>query len=92
MQRFNSPFGTVTLTEERKAHILIFHPDVRRYLRYFASVLAEPELVVPSVHDRAVLICYGLVPKTKKYLAIVVKTGNKPFILTAYVAKKPKKP
>lgn len=91
MQRFGSPFGIVTLTDERKAHILEFHPDVRRYLRHFASVLEKSEVVIPSVHDPAVVICYGRLPKARKYLAIVVKTGVKSFILTAYVAKKPKK-
>ena len=91
MQRFSSPFGTVTLTDERKAHILAFHPDVRRYLRYFALVLAKPEMIIPSAHDSGVVICYGVLPKTRKYLAVVVKTGSKPFVLTAYVAKRPKK-
>jgi len=91
MQRFSPPFGPITLTNERKAHIFAFHPDVRRYLRYFAPVLARPEMIIPSAHDSAVVICYGALPKTRKYLAVVVKTGSKPFILTAYVAKRPKK-
>lgn len=26
--RFNSPYGIITLTNERRAHILTFHPDI----------------------------------------------------------------
>lgn len=91
MQRFDSPFGPVALTDERKEHVLAFHPDVRRCLRYFATVLAKPELIIPSTHNSGVVICYGVLPKTRKYLAVVVRTGSKPFILTAYVAKRPKR-
>ncbi|MBU6321016.1 MAG: hypothetical protein KGI78_03455 [Patescibacteria group bacterium] len=90
MQRFSSPFGAVMFTEERKAHILAFHPDVSRYLKHFASVLAEPEVITRSVSDQTVVICYGLLPRSRKYLAVVLKTGRNPFVLTAYVAKKPK--
>ena len=81
----------MTLTDERKRHILTFHPDVRPYVRYFAITLSNSERVVPSVHDSTVVIFYRLLPKPKKWLAIVVKTGEKPFILTAYLAKKPRK-
>jgi len=46
---------------------------------------------ISSVHNPAVIICYRLLARRKRYLAIVVKTGVHPFILTAYLARKPKR-
>lgn len=89
--RFISPHGIITLTEERKAHILAFHPDIATCLSYFARTLVEPDVTVVSMHDPAVVICYRLLARRKKYLAIVVKVTHHPFILTAYLAKKPKR-
>lgn len=91
MMRFKSPHGVVLLTEERKYHILKFHPDVGSYFRYFAAALAEPEHEVRSIHDSSVVICYRYIKHRRKYLAIVVKIGSHPFVLTAYLAKKPKR-
>ena len=89
--RFASPYGIVTLTDERKTHIFAFHPDVASSLSYFADTLAHPDSVITSVHDSTVIICYRLLVRRKKYLAIVVKLVKHPFILTAYLAKKPKR-
>ncbi|OGG73330.1 hypothetical protein A3A38_01410 [Candidatus Kaiserbacteria bacterium RIFCSPLOWO2_01_FULL_53_17] len=91
MHRFDSPFGSVVLTRERKRHILIFHPDVASCLRYFSETLAAPERTIRSAYDPTVMICYRFLRRRRKYLAIVVKTGPHPFILTAYLAKKVKK-
>lgn len=88
--RFDSPYGIITLTDERKTHIFTFHPDVARCLSYFADTLAHPDIAVVSVHDSTVVICYRLLARRKKYLAIVVKLTKHPFVLTAYLAKKPK--
>jgi len=88
---FNSPYGIVTLTDERRAHILHFHPDVSRHVAHFAETLARPDVVISSAHDSEVMICYRILPRPKKYLAIVVRIGMHPFILTAYLAKKPKR-
>ena len=90
MRKFASRFGLVILTYERERHILEFHPDVRKYLQHFGSTLADPEMTVGSKHDPAAVICYQYFPLRRRYLAIVVKTGSKPFIITAYVAKKSK--
>ena len=78
------------LTGERKMHILTFHPDVARYFSHFAETLKNPDITVGAVHDPSVIICYHFLARRKKYLAIVVKTGTHPFILTAYLAKKPR--
>lgn len=89
--RFGSPYGIVTLTDERKTHILTFHPDVRPYLSHFAGTLASPDIAIGSLHNPAAIICYRFIARRKKYLAIVVRTGTHPFIVTAYLAKKPKR-
>lgn len=89
--RFSSPYGIVTLTDERKAHIFAFHPDVARCLSYFSETLANPDITSVSVHDSTVIICYRFLSRRKKYLAIVVKLSQHPFVLTAYLAKKPKR-
>ena len=81
----------VTLTDERKAHILTFHPDIIRHLSRFSETLANPDIAINSVHDSSVVICYRFLSRQKKYLAIVVRTGIHPFILTAYLAKKQKR-
>ena len=91
LMRFNSPYGIITLTDERKTHIFAFHPDVALCLPYFADTLVNPDMTTISAHDSTVIICYRLLARRKKYLAIVVKTGAHPFILTAYIAKKPKR-
>ena len=88
--RFASPYGVITLTDERKVHIFAFHPDVAKCLSLFAPTLARPDITIISVHDSTVVICYRLLARRKKYLAIVVKLTKHPFVLTAYLAKKPK--
>jgi len=35
----------IELTEERLAHILAFHPEVRQYHKYFAQVLSRPDII-----------------------------------------------
>ena len=90
MNKFQSPYGRIALTDERRRHILQFHPDVRGCFRYFAATLAEPDYVAVSKHDPSVIISYRLLPRQKRYLAIVIKTGSQLFVLTAYLVQKPK--
>lgn len=90
MRKFESPYGMVTLTNERWQHILEFHLDVAGCIRYFEQTLARPEQEIRSTHDASVVIFYRFLPRRKRYLAVVVKTGARPFVLTAYLAKKPK--
>lgn len=89
--KFASPYGIITLTDERRAHIFAFHPDVARCLSNFADTLANPDITAISVHDSTVIICYRFLARRKKYLAIVVKIARHPFVLTAYLAKNPKR-
>lgn len=90
MKRFESRHGVIVLTDEREHHIFEFHPDIRGYLKYFASTLTNPEIEMVSIHDPTVVICYRLLPTRKRYLAIVIKTGPRPFVVTVYLARKPK--
>ena len=87
MERFNSVFGPVELTDEREKHIFTFHPEIRNQRKYFSLTLAEPEIIRRSRFDPKTFILYRSVPR-KKYLAIVVKTNQRNFILTAYLTNK----
>ena len=87
MERFDSIFGLVELTQEREKHIFTFHPEVRHQRKYFSLTLAKPKIIRRSRFDPKVFIFYRSLPR-KKYLAIVVKTNKRNFILTAYITNK----
>ena len=87
MERFDSPFGPVELTPERFAHITDFHPEVKKLKKYFVSTIANPELIRPSRSDKQAFILYYKVAKNK-FLAVVIKTNARNFILTAYLTSK----
>lgn len=84
MPEFDSALGRVELTAERIRHIIRFHPEVRLYLRHLPATLARPDFVRRSKFDALVRICYYRL-KGQKYLAVVVKTNERNFILTAYI-------
>ena len=87
MERFDSVFGSVELTSEREKHIFMFHPEVRSQRKYFSLTLAEPAVIRRSRFDPKARILYRMLSQ-KKYLAIVVKTNQRNFILTAYLTNK----
>ena len=87
MERFDSVFGPVELTDEREKHIFIFHPEVQNQRKYFTITLAEPEVIRRSRFDQKAFILYRAVSK-KKFLAVIVKTNQRNFILTAYLTTK----
>ena len=91
MRYYRSPFGRVALTDERLQHILRFHPDVVPCVHLFAKTLEASDNTISSIHDTNALICYRYLPRRRRFLAIVVKTGDQPFIVTAYLARKMKK-
>lgn len=86
MEDFLSPFGRIQLTDERKRHIFRFHPEVRAYRKYFEKTIRRPDMMCRSKYDAAALILYRLI--NGKYLAVVVKTNQRNFILTAYLTKR----
>ncbi len=88
METFDSPFGKVVLTAERWNHIVMFHPEILSYRKTLQNVLAHPDITRRSKLDPTVKICYSLIPKRNKYIAIVVKTNTRNFVLTAYLTSK----
>ncbi len=88
MERFQAPFGEVELTDERERHIIQFHPEIKAYRGLFQEAIMEPNSIRHSIFDPKVLICYHFLHSAKKYLAIVVKTNHRNFILTAYFTHK----
>lgn len=91
MERFASPFGPVELTTERERHIMLFHPEVRGQRRHVAAAFAEPEVIRRSRFDPKTFILYRMISHGE-YLAIVVKTNHRNFILTAYLTRNIQKP
>jgi hypothetical protein len=89
MAWFRSSFGDVELTDERMRHILEFHPDVDVYRDRFQDVLSGPDYDRRSTSDTHVRVFYKRL-RGDKHLAIVVKTNERNFILTAYLTDKPK--
>lgn len=85
MRRYASPFGPIELTNEREKHIIRFHPEVIPSSKYFYNLLAQPEIIRRSRRDPRVFILYRFISLWKKYLAIVIKTNRRKFILTAYL-------
>lgn len=80
----------VELTNERKQHIVQFHPDLTPYLRKIPIVLRKPDLVMQMREDAHVLIFYKyfVTMRLRKYIAVVVKINQRNFILTAYQTKR----
>ena len=88
MERFSAHLvGEVKLTDERWRHILDYHPDVRRFRKQIAAALIEPETVRRSTYDPKVLIFYRRATPSK-YLAVVVKTNKRNFLLTSYFTER----
>lgn len=87
METFDSPFGRIELTDERWSHIITFHPEVHLYHKYLDLTLVSPDFVQRSKLDPAVKICYHFITRSR-YFAVVVKTNQRNFILTAYITTK----
>jgi len=88
MKLLDSPFGPVALTKERWQHIITFHPEVRSARKYLSQAVKDPKITRRSKTDSQILICYRKIT-TGKYLAVVIKTNARNFILTAYITNKP---
>ena len=88
---YNCPYlrTRVELTDERRAHIALRHPDVTRYLNYIGDVLEKPDEIRNSQRDPETLIFYREYRKmlNGKSLAVVVKRNGRSFILTAYLTR-----
>ena len=81
-------FGNqVELTEERWRHIITQHPQVGLYRERFGEVLAAPTYVKRSRRDEDVLLYYREYTDLVggNYLLVVVRIGQRSFILTSYL-------
>lgn len=80
----------VELTDEREAHIRRFHPDAVPFLGSLAEVLRTPDVRCPSTQDSTVVVYYKYFAKILggKYVAVVVKTNDRWFVLTAYLTRR----
>lgn len=80
----------VELTPERKAHILLYHPDLKPHFFKIKKVLLAPDEVRISKSDQAVLLFYRYFANINlnKYVVVVVKINERKFILTAYLSNR----
>ena len=84
---------SVSLTDERKAHILA-HPEMREQEDKLAETLLEPDAVIQSRSDDTTRLFYRFyrqLPIGNKHLCVVVKYKESGvFIVTAYFTDKVK--
>jgi hypothetical protein len=83
----------IRLTEERLAHVEE-HPEMRSGKDFIAGTLSNPERVVQSLSDPDARLYYRLYEHSAvggKYLCVVVKMSQDPFIVTAYLTDAVKK-
>ncbi|MBI4497587.1 MAG: hypothetical protein HY689_06810, partial [Chloroflexi bacterium] len=95
MQRFQDYEGrTIRLPDERLAHILEEHPEIRGLEWAIAITLAAPDHVIRSRSDAEVRLYYRWYTGLRvgeKYLCVVVKAGEgDAFVLSTYVTDKRK--
>lgn len=78
---------TAELTDERRDHILTYHPDVGPFLDRVGEVLASPDLLRRSAQDPEVVLFYKFYSDilNGKYMVVVVKENQRSFILTVYL-------
>jgi len=87
---FSSAIGkTVELTDERREHILKYHPDVAPFLDRTEEVLAYPDAIRRSSQDSQVVLFYKFYPDILKgkYIVVVAKEEDRSFILTIYLTR-----
>lgn len=87
MTIFQSIIGEVELTDERKSHIILKHPELKTHIKKVSRVLSSPDSIRKSKFDKEALLFYKYFDKIKegKYINVTVKKGERNFILTAYI-------
>jgi hypothetical protein len=74
----------VRLTEERKNHIIEFHPELRNQMDLISEVLLDPEKVVESKSDDSIELFYRYYTNTmvgEEYLCVVVKVFDDDYFI-----------
>ncbi|MFH1644180.1 MAG: hypothetical protein ABIA74_03330 [bacterium] len=65
--KFKSKIGKlINLTEERKKHIVEYHPDVKNYFSKISEVLENPDQIRKSKYDSKTLLFYKHFNSIKK--------------------------
>lgn len=85
--KFKTKIGTVTLTLDRKAHIIQHHPIMEDHLKHLKQVLEKPKEIRYSSRNDEVLLFYRYFAKIEdgKYIvAVVHKTERE--VKTAYLS------
>lgn len=79
----------IELRDERREHILRYHPDLRPFLDRLAQTVANPDQIRKSKDDPQVVLFYKFYGDILggKYMVVVVKTNEQNFVLTAYFTK-----
>lgn len=79
----------IELTLERKQHILLYHPDLKPYLKFIKDVLMQPDDIRKSKSDQHVLLFYKFFANIKDgiYIMVAVKTNGRWFVLTSYLTR-----
>jgi len=84
----------IRLTDERKRHIEVDHPEMSGQIAKIGDTLLNPDIIVKSNVDPEVNLYYKFYPVTpvsEKYLCVVVKMRiDDIFIITAYFTNKVK--
>ncbi|MBI2039562.1 hypothetical protein HYT18_00640 [Candidatus Microgenomates bacterium] len=90
MMIFQSIIGEVELTNERKSHIILKHPELKTHIKKISQVLSSPDTIRRSKLDEESLLFYKYFDTIKKgkYISVTVKKGKRNFILTAYITDK----
>lgn len=81
------------MTDERLHHILE-HREMAGMEAAVEQTLHDPELVVQSSSDEMAQLCYRRyagTPVGDKWLCVILKHAEDPFVLTAYLTDKPKR-
>ncbi|MCD6124382.1 hypothetical protein J7J62_04330 [bacterium] len=85
----------IRLTDERKRHIEVDHPEMSGQIAKIGDTLLNPDIIVKSNVDPEVNLYYKFYPVTpvsEKYLCVVVKMRiDDIFIITAYFTNKVKR-
>lgn len=90
---FSSALGKrIEFTDERRRHILQYHPDLAPFLDRLGEVLIGPNEIRKTSEDPEVLLFYKFYSDILrgKYIVVVVKVNDRSFILTAYLARRVK--
>ncbi len=76
------------MTDERKEHIEIDHPEMGGQIVKIKDTLLNPDIIIRSRTDLEVKLFYrhyDITPVTEKYLCVAVKISiDDLFIITAY--------